>query len=618
MELNFVNLPPELAEGLENVSEMLGLKTGVGTPVRVKRGEEIRVRKSEGEGEITYAEPHHFFRALGLYLENASKNDEFDLSETPRFETVGVMIDASRNGVMTVGAIKRLLNYLAVMGYNMVMMYTEDTYYIKSRKYFGYMRGRYTFDELRECDRYAETLGIEMIPCIQTYGHLEQYLKWSEAADIMDTPSVLMAEKEETYEFVEDMITSATAPFKSKRIHIGMDETQDMGRGKYMNINGYKDFFELFTGHLNRVVEITNKHDLVPMMWSDMFFRISNVEHDYYSEDTVIPQDVKDKIPEGVQLVYWHYGEQPGCDGYMLDKHIDTGRDVIFAGGLWTWSLHLPEINFAIEATNAALIECKKRNMKEMMTTIWANDNTEMDPFAALLGLHYTAEHCYADMVDHDVLKERFEFLTGANYDAFMDMGEYNNIFDDGREYPNFHERFMGKKLFWQDVLEGLCDEFLFRQPMSGHYKKYAEKMAGYIAEGGIWTDMYEFCEGVFEVLETKCYIAERLKPAYDHGDREFLAAAAAEHFPKLLGRVKKFHALHKKQWFSDRKVFGWQVLDGRYCALAGRIETAIERINAYLAGEIPVIEELAEERLPFENNAFMGYNKIHSSFKFK
>ena len=44
------------------------------------------------------------------------------------FDTFGVMIDMSRNAVMSVEGLKRFLTLLKKMGYNMVMLYTEDTY----------------------------------------------------------------------------------------------------------------------------------------------------------------------------------------------------------------------------------------------------------------------------------------------------------------------------------------------------------------------------------------------------------------------------------------------------------------------------------------------------------
>ena len=38
------------------------------------------------------------------------------------------------------------------------------------------------------------------------------------------TSEVLLANLDDTYEFIEKMISAASSPFRSKRIHIGMDE----------------------------------------------------------------------------------------------------------------------------------------------------------------------------------------------------------------------------------------------------------------------------------------------------------------------------------------------------------------------------------------------------------
>ena len=72
------------------------------------------------------------------------------------FRTFGVMIDLSRNAVMTPKRLKEFLLILSRMGYNMAMLYTEDTYEIKGEEYFGYMRARYTEQELKDLDDYAE------------------------------------------------------------------------------------------------------------------------------------------------------------------------------------------------------------------------------------------------------------------------------------------------------------------------------------------------------------------------------------------------------------------------------------------------------------------------------
>lgn len=44
-------------------------------------------------------------------------------------------------------------------------LYTEDTYKIDGEPFFGYLRGGYTQEHLKEIDDYAFNLGIEVIPC---------------------------------------------------------------------------------------------------------------------------------------------------------------------------------------------------------------------------------------------------------------------------------------------------------------------------------------------------------------------------------------------------------------------------------------------------------------------
>jgi len=41
---------------------------------------------------------------------------------------LGVMIDCSRNAVMTVDSVKKYADIIRKMGYNTIMLYTEDTY----------------------------------------------------------------------------------------------------------------------------------------------------------------------------------------------------------------------------------------------------------------------------------------------------------------------------------------------------------------------------------------------------------------------------------------------------------------------------------------------------------
>ena len=104
---------------------------------------------------------------------------------------LGVMVDCSRNAVMNVASVKKFAKLIRSMGYNTLMLYTEDTYEVDNQPAFGYHRGRYSQAELRELDQYCLSIGMEMIPCIQTLAHLPCIFKWNDVYnDIRDIDDV--------------------------------------------------------------------------------------------------------------------------------------------------------------------------------------------------------------------------------------------------------------------------------------------------------------------------------------------------------------------------------------------------------------------------------------------
>ncbi|MCP3967371.1 MAG: beta-N-acetylhexosaminidase [Lentisphaerae bacterium] len=250
------------------------------------------------------------------------------------FETLGIMLDCSRNAVMKVEHFKKWLRRLALMGYNMAMLYTEDTFQLSDTPGFGYQLGAYSLEEIQEVDAYAEKLGIEMIGCVQTLGHLHQILKWNTMQDVRDTPSVIMVEEAETMKLIDKILDFWSRGLKSRRIHIGMDETHDLGRGKYLDKKGYKRGFDLFNGHLQQVNQMCHDRGLKPMIWSDMYFRMGSPQQDYYDLKTEIPEDVKAAIPDNVKLVYWDY-YHTDVDFYekMIELHKDLGHVPLMGSG---------------------------------------------------------------------------------------------------------------------------------------------------------------------------------------------------------------------------------------------------------------------------------------------
>ncbi len=610
MRLNF-KVTDDFSVGIARLSKILGYEVSEnGIEVTAVKGDRIGVSLKGKKATLYYKEKYHVWRELAVLIENAKTKKSFDITEDGHFKTISAMIDASRCGVPTVKSVKSVIDYLAVMGYSMIMLYTEDVVKLDSRKYFGYMRGRYTKEELCAIDDYAYEYGIEAIPCLELYGHMEKYLIWPEASKLKDTNGVMMARSEDTFAFVDELVATVTSCFRSKRIHIGMDEAWDMGRGEFLNKYGYVPPFEIFNEYMERLIGITNKYGLIPMMWSDMYFRVETKNNAYYEEATVIRDETKAKIPKEVELVFWHYGEHHHCDDYMLKKHNDLGRNVIFAGGNWGWIGHFPEHNYMMSTSRFSLDACRNNGVREAMLTVWCNDNAECDTFANLFGLSYFAELCYDKELTDEKAKARFEASTGGSWDLFYKMSYYHNDFENSNDYPNYANRFLGKPLFWQDILAGLYDTHLFGKKMSSHYEYSRDQYKGYPRESK-WAYLYEYAYRAFDYMATKTRIAEMLVPAYKAGDRDALLTIATQLLPELKQKTEALHAWHKETWFKNNKILGWQNLDVRYAGVAARCDTAAMLIKAYLNGEIDAIEELEEERLHKSLSGFVHYSGI-------
>ncbi|WP_042462018.1 beta-N-acetylhexosaminidase [Neobacillus dielmonensis] len=598
MQIHLLGETNSILMGLQSLSEELNIQlTETGYPISVtQRVGPIQVRNKDGKGEIFYQDKIHFFRAIGLWVEKYTKLGEFELTEQPQFQTSGVMLDASRNAVLKVDEVKGLLRKMAIMGLNVVMLYTEDTYEVPDYPYFGYMRGRYTESELKTCDEYADRFGIEMIPCIQTLAHLTMALKWGYAANIRDTADILLVGEPKTYQFIESMIEAASRPFKSKRIHIGMDEAHQLGLGRYLDQNGYQNRFEIMNQHLSQVVSIAEQHGLKPMIWSDMYFRLGSKDGEYYDSEVNIPQEAIDSIPENVQLVYWdYYHEDEAFYRTYFEKHKQLGRETVFAGGAWTWNGISPNYGRAFATTEAALTACKKEGIQEVFTTLWGDNGAETPLTTALPVIQLFAEHTYHQTVNKAHLAERFHFSTGNQLDDFLLFNQLDET--PGVMKNNLRSSNASKFLLWQDLLLGLFDENIRGLNMNEHYQKLVPLLHAAKDRNPNARSLFEFYEQLARVLSVKAEMGIQLKAAYDLKDKEKMASLLEE-VKQLTKEVGVLRHKHRDVWFSLYKPFGWEVLELRYGGAIARMETAQWRIHQWIENQIAIIEELEAERL--------------------
>lgn len=567
-------------------------------------GSNLIIEKVGAKVSITYGRLVELYRGLSL-VKSKEKSGDFRLEENRRFVSDGVMLDCSRNGVMKLEVVERFLETMALMGLDRLLLYCEDTYTIDKYPYFGYQRGRYTKEELKTIDDDAAQLGIEVVPCIQTLAHLANILWYASFNDIRDSENNLLTDEEKTYAFIEEEIKTCRECFRSKTIHLGMDEAFMMGFGEHYFRHGYEDPTTIFLRHLARVKSVAEKYDFTPMIWSDTLFRM--VHGGNYYDKNPLKEELLKKVPAGIGLVYWDYYHDKEEDyDYFIKEHQRFANPLIFAGGSWRWIGFTPLIGSSLTKSRAALNACLKNGVKDVLVTGWGDDGNECSFWTMLPALALFAEYDYEG--NDKGLNALLEVVSGETLKRMLLLDLPNT--PDGQKQHAYGNP--SKYLFYQDPIGGVFDAHT-NPAYDAYYLHVGKRLKSAAKKSPHYGYVYDVLADLSLCLATKANLGIRLRQAYQKGDKAALEEIAEVELPLLRKRLARFMDAMAKEWDEENKPEGYDVLDGRFGWLNERLLTAEKRLKAYLQDPKATIPELAETPLYIDGRKEKGESEIMS-----
>ena len=551
---------------------------------------------------LEYSSRTALCRGIGRLLQAVSRGGETEEKETLSFERILPMIDCSRNAVPKTETLKRFVRTTALLGFNALMLYTEDTYEVADEPYFGRLRGRYTEEELKELDCFAALFGVELIPCIQTLAHLDAIFKWQEYAARKDWDNILNLAEEKNYELIERCIASCRRSFTSRRIHIGMDEAYLLGRGHYLETMGYRPSSEIMKEHLGKVLELCRKYGFQAELWSDMFFRMSTKSHTYYDPDIQITEAVKAAVPEDAALVYWDY-YSVDAERYerMFRNHEELTDRISFAGGTSSWYGLVPMTRFSLNAAKTALESALRHRVREIIVTMWGDDGAACPLFSVLPTLVLYAEGAWGQGTDDETAAEVMKSLFGLDLNAYLELEALQCL--PGRK--NFGKKPMNptKYLFYQDPLQGKYEAHV-PEGAEAHFRAESGKLRAFTENGAFGEFRYvgETMTVFAEALSLKAEFGRSIRQCYARPKEEakpLLLALLRDRIPHLKSALSRFHEAFRTEWMTEHKPFGYEVMDVRLAGVEARVRYAEQVLSDYLEGKTDRIPELEEEILP-------------------
>ena len=591
---NISNLPDYLKEPLTILSKRYGFSISEqGRTVSFVSISDPFIDITAEEDTVTIMSNHlsGFFRGIGILIEQEQNGIlNFHLHEDCWFDFNGLMIDCSRNGVASIPYIKELIEQLAVMGHTMLMLYMEDVYEVDEEPYFGYMRGRYSKEELKMLDDYAFQFGIELIPCIQTLAHFDQFLSMDTVREeYIDIDNILDVSSPAVQDLLRRMIHSLSSCFRSRRIHIGMDEAYHLGRGRYADKNGLRSKHDIMAEHMDFMLSVCSEYGLRPIVWDDMFV------HYQTRFDTG-----QRPIPEGIDLMYWdYYNNTEEHYEKNLQMRTSLSSHLMFAGGAWKWTGYAPHHSKTFASANAALSVCKRQGIRQVMVTSWADDGCECPISACLFGAVLFAEHQYNETINIDSFGQRLKFITGLDYETFMKQEEFDI-------FPSFSNRAVtvtpSKYFFYEDPL---CNLFLaqaesIQEDLTTHYQTLSDYFYSKSRDcSSIALRAALNFYGAFGlVMALKWNLGQNIYKAYQQKDTVQLQSIITNQLLPLIPRLELMNEMRRKEWYITNKSFGFEVLDYRIGGLIQRLKTTHTILSSYINEIISSIPELEETRL--------------------
>lgn len=507
-------------------------------------------------------------------------------------KTVSLMLDCSRNAVPNLEFLKSYIEILSKCGYNQLQLYMEDTYKIEGEKYFGYFRGGYTREELKDLDDFAYSKGIELIPAIQVLGHLSTIFLWGEYAQVHDTGDCLLVGEEKTYELIDKMIKETSITFRSKKINVGMDESFLSGKGEYLKRHDYKKPDEIFLEHLCRVSEILKKYDREGMMWGDMFYRNMN-NGEYYSKKPIVSEKTKKLIPSNINIIYWdYYTMDKDMVSAMAQSALSLDKYAYFAGGVWSWVGFMPRCDFAIKQSKVAVPACKEAGIKNFITTAWGDNGAECSKLAFLPSLFYFAKLVEGN-TDETQIKEEFFTKFGVSFDDLMSLKDLNDL--EGRD-----DRITNvcKYMLYNDILAGIYDNSVDQNKVK-LFTSLKEKYAK-LVNNPTFGYVFKTARDLASVLEIKYDLGVRIRKAYKENNKRDLKNVIND-LEKLIIRLEIFYETFKYQWYKENNLEGFEIQTNRIGGLILRCKEAKDLLSNYVSGKINKIHTLEQEVYIFD-----------------
>jgi len=287
-----------------------------------------------------------------------------NIRDWPAMKYRGLDDDMSRGPITTLEFQKKLMRTLAAYKVNIYSPYFEHTQQYSSNPLMA-PPGSVTASEATELVAYARPYHITIIPEQEAFGHLHHNLAWEQYQTLAETPhgAVLAPGQPGSIALITQMFTELAALYPGPFLHIGADETVDLGLGQTKADVDARGLAPVYLDFLQKITTALKPLNRKLLFWGD----IAQDSPDLLKD---LPQSFKDSTI----AVAWVYN--PEARGYdrFLTPFTNAGFETWVAPSVNNFRKVYPNNNNALANIQRFTADGQRLGSTGQLNTIWNDD----------------------------------------------------------------------------------------------------------------------------------------------------------------------------------------------------------------------------------------------------
>ena len=373
------------------------------------------------------------------------------IRDWPDFPVRGVMIDISRDKVMTLETVMELVDMLAGWKVNHFQLYMEHTFAYRNHEVVWKNVSPMTGEEILLLDKYCSERFVDLVPSQNSFSHMSRWFEHEEYIHLANTVGVFETQwgpvegsftlypgDSASIDFLAGLYDELLPHFTSRYFNVCCDEALDLDCGRSKELSEKIGDGRIYLDFLLKIHEQVKKHGRTTLFWADIMLR----------HPELIPELPKDMI-----ALEWGY--EPENDFAGKSKPLrDAGIEFWECPGTSSWMSMSGRTAECMTNLKNAAVQGLATSATGYLNTDWGDNGHWQYLPVSYLGFLYGAAVSWNSSDDGRQLPDALSmhaFGDEANL-----MGRL--VYDLGKVHDNIAKRMAMGTFIWKQISSPLSD----------------------------------------------------------------------------------------------------------------------------------------------------------------